>query len=107
MKTRMVEQREGEDCGPVDWSHPWIAECGIPLDTLRAIESCPGEWTASDDGGWPKFGHHQVLAFRMYDGWPYWERRPAFLVAGPLGPEWRWLDGYRHGEVRHAARLAG
>jgi hypothetical protein len=82
--------------GPVDWAHPDIAlaceRLGVTEATLHQVAENPDGWRASDDGGWPRMWAHPILAFRMYDGWPYWVPRPAFLLRGPLGPEWRWLD---------------
>lgn len=93
MKTRMVEERVGEDLGPVDWSHPWIAEmeadanwrAGILIRireyTRATAAGEPDEWVATDDGGCPKIGYGKVLDAVMYDGWPYWTPHPVLLVS--------------------------
>lgn len=88
MRTWTETCREGTDVGPVDWDHPAIAESRIPLETLKAIEANPAGWRANNHSEFLR----PVLAFRMYDGWPYWEPRPALLTEGPLGAEWLWLD---------------
>jgi hypothetical protein len=99
MRTRMVEERIGEDCGPIDWAydfmqHAWSEHKGginpecIPrmIEMLRQIEN--GDWLATTDGGSPKVGWKRVIAVRMYDGWPHWKPVPSFCVAGVLGAEW-------------------
>lgn len=84
MRTRMVEERIGENMGPVDWSHP-IAENKPPI--WREAEAEPEKFV---------FGDHDrvIYAIAMYDGWPYWTPRPAIHHAGPIGPEWSFFDSY-------------
>lgn len=100
MRTWTETHSEGTDVGPVDWSHPWIAECRIPLEMLHAIAEHPEQWTATTDGGWPRVGFHRVITFCMYDGWPYWRPHPALCLYGPLGPAWHDLRSIT--EVCHA-----
>jgi hypothetical protein len=94
MRTRMVEERVGEYLGPVDWNEEaWPFKLtDHQRETLRAIEAEPKAFSATTDGGWPKFGYHNVIQVGMWDGWPYWRPGPAVQVAGPIGPEWHWAD---------------
>jgi hypothetical protein len=94
MKTRMVEVREGEYIGPIDWDETkWPFQIrDEQRDMLRAIEADPDGHVATTDGGWPKFGYHDVLRVGMYDVWPYWRPGPAMLMMGPLGSEWHWAN---------------
>lgn len=100
----MVEEREGEDLGPVDWSHPMAASltyasppeqrCATSasgrriVDVLREAEKHPEQWEVTTDGGWPRCGWSQVLAVRMYDGYPYWKPTPSVFVSTYLGSTW-------------------
>lgn len=97
MKTRMVEEREGEDMGPIDWSYDFEqhARGGMRPDSLREavarlrkLDASPESFLVTTDGGWPRIGWHDVLRVRMYDGWPYWKPTPSVLTAGVLGAEW-------------------
>ena len=101
MRTWTETRREGTDMGPVDWSHPDIEASGVPVETLKQVEAKPEEWRATNDGGWPRVGWGQVVALRMYDGWPYWTPKPAVLVCGTLGSEWYFLAS-RVDFARHA-----
>lgn len=83
MKTRMIEQREGENCGPIDWEHP-------------LAKAKPAIWREAEKDP-DKFVYHDkmLLAVAMYDGWPYWTPRPAIQYIGPLGTaEWTYFDSY-------------
>lgn len=84
MKTRMIEERIGENMGPIDWNHP-IAK-GKP-SIWRDAEKNPASFV---------FGDHErtIYDIAMYDGWPYWEPRPAIHFSGILGPEWAFFDTY-------------
>lgn len=73
--------------GPVDWTHP-TAKDMPPI--WREAEQNPEAFMFNTGGIWPS----QLLALRMYDGWPYWEPRPAILFEGPLGPEWNHFTSY-------------
>ena len=104
METWTETRSRGTDCGPVNWEHPVIAEVfkrdflsvddtrRVTLDDLRDMEATPEAWRATSDGGWPRCGVRRVLAFRMYDGWPWWQPRPAVLTEGVLGCEWHDLS---------------
>lgn len=106
MKTRMVEQREGEWLGPVDWDYPFIdhmrgmsttddaakqAECDKKVAQLRKLVG-GGNWEATTDGGWPRVGYGPVLNVGMYDGWPYWRPVPSVLILGTIGASWHPFD---------------
>lgn len=104
MKTRMVEEREGEDMGPVDWSHEMLQRARVSLDKLKALEANPEGFLVTDDGGSPRFGWKRALALRMYDGWPYWEPGPAVLAHGPLGVTWIWVSSIT--DIEPVAALA-
>jgi hypothetical protein len=85
MKTRMVEVREGENVGPVDWSHP-IAKDMPPI--WREAEKDPASFV---------FGEYRrtILDICMYDGWPYWQPTPAICYVGPLkSAEWTFFNSY-------------
>lgn len=84
MRTRMVEERIGENMGPIDWSHA-TAKDMPPI--WREAEAEPDKFV---------FGEYDrvIYAVAMYDGWPYWTPRPAVYHAGVLGPEWSFFDSY-------------
>lgn len=88
MRTWTETHREGTDMGPIDWTHP-AAKDMPPI--WREAEAKPDDF-ALDTGQLTRF---KILALRMYDGWPYWEPRPAVLILGPMGSgEWRHFDSY-------------
>ena len=88
MKTRMVEERIGEACGPIDWDHPKAK--GMPTD-WREAEANPDRFRLITAGGMVA---RAILEIAMYDGWPYWRPMPAIHSMGPLGPEWTFFDSY-------------
>lgn len=102
MRTWTETHREGTDVGPVDWAHETAKD--MP-EIWREAEQHPERFLLDTTG----FGGHQVIAVRMYDGWPYWSPRPAVLVVGPMGSaEWRWFDSYGVGPrsmIRRQAAL--
>ena len=94
MKFRTEIVREGEYLGPIDWSfdftqfytvNPEILKRGT--DMLRELEA-GGDWEATTDGGWPRFGWGQVLQVGMYDGWPFWKPVPSVRTTSVFGSEW-------------------
>jgi hypothetical protein len=103
MRTWTETHREGTDMGPIDWTtadvttraHAFGGEAGEKLVALlklaeeRLARGEPSDVLVTTDGGWPRCGWHEVYAVRLYDGWPYWEPRPAVLRAGTIGgSEW-------------------
>lgn len=96
MRTWTETHREGTDVGPVDWTHEDVAvaveRARTTVETLREMEAHPERFNVTDDGGSPRFGWKRAITVSMYDGWPYWRPRPAVLVDGTLGPEWRWFN---------------
>lgn len=88
MKTRMVEERIGENMGPVDWTHD-IAKDKPAI--WREAEKHPERFRYVENGG---FFAKPIIALAMYDGWPYWTPRPAIHFMGTLGPEWTFFDSY-------------
>jgi hypothetical protein len=93
VKTYTVTKREGELLGPFDpkfdWSTLQVSASSIEKskETIRLLES-GGKFQVTTDGGWPRIGWHEVIAFGMYDGWPFWRPVPFVCVSGPLGAEW-------------------
>lgn len=83
----MVEEREGEDMGPVDWSHPIAKD--MP-EAWHEAEKNPVAFQF-DNGG---MSCRPIYKLCMYDGWPYWTPRPAIQFGGTLGPEWTFFDSY-------------
>lgn len=100
MKIRMVEQRDGELLGPIDWSydftqHDWGKGHGghnpeltpRSVEALKKLEAWHKEHTlcfALLYGSW-----QEVWDIGMYDGWPYWEPTPSIFVKSALGGgEW-------------------
>lgn len=85
MKTRTVTECVGEELGPVDWSHPMIAEVEAShpqvVAMLREAEKTPELFEATTDGGWPRVGWGEVLRVVMYDGWPYWRPTPTVVTS--------------------------
>ena len=100
MKSRMVEVREGELLGPIDWSYDFFQHfggyccseevkheiCDRRLEVLRKVEADPTYWTVNTGGFW-----HPLLSVGMYDGWPFWKPTPALLIMGPMGTEWQFF----------------
>jgi hypothetical protein len=100
MKTRMVEEREGEDMGPVDWTHPMAAD--KPAIWREAEQTPDAFWL--DNGG---MGYRTILKLCMWDGWPYWKPTPAICYTGPLKtPEWAHFNSYgiRNGSILRKSR---
>ena len=88
MRTRTVTVREGENVGPVDWSHPMAKD--MPY-IWREAEKSPRDFVLADYG----FRDREIYAVCMYDGWPYWKPTPALLVQSPLGgSEWTHFNSY-------------
>jgi hypothetical protein len=87
VKTHTVTVREGENVGPVDWSHPLAAD--MP-ELWHEAERSPNEFLFD-------YGHggREIIAVCMYDGWPYWKPMPAVCYVGPLNSaEWQFFNGY-------------
>lgn len=85
MRTHTVTVREGENVGPVDWSHE-IAK-NMP-EIWREAEKHPDDFTFSEY-------RRSIICICMYDGWPYWKPRPAVCFIGPLNSaEWSFFDSY-------------
>lgn len=77
-----VTKREGENMGPIDWTHETAKD---KPDLWREVEKNPSAYRYSPSG----FSSFLIVEMCMYDGWPYWEPRPAFSYVGPLGVvEW-------------------
>ena len=96
--------REGTDMGPIDWTHPTAKD--MP-EIWREAERNPEAFVVDTDATFG--GGFQLLAVRMYDGWPYWEPRPALLIVGPMGSgEWRHFNSYGiyPNSIRRKARAA-
>ena len=84
MKITMVQHREGEDIGPVDWDHPMAQN--MPKIWHEA-EKYPHDFLFQ--------GRWEILSICMYDGWPYWTPNPAILFIGPMKyAEWNFFNGY-------------
>jgi hypothetical protein len=121
MRTRMVEEREGEYLGPVDWSydftqHDWHGASGgvnpavtaSATELLRKIEggiAAGEEWWATTDGGWPRCGWKRVVQVGMYDGWPFWRPTPSLLLSGMFGGEWASWYNITEAERREPAAV--
>jgi hypothetical protein len=98
MRTETVTVRIGEDVGPVDWSHP-TAKDMPPI--WREAEANPYDFVFSEY-------RRAILQICMYDGWPYWEPRPAVCFVGPLNrAEWSFFNSYGVGphSIRRKAPL--
>jgi hypothetical protein len=80
--------RIGENVGPVDWSHETAKD--MP-EIWRGAEQNPGDFTFTEYG-W------LIVCLCMYDGWPYWEPRPAVCFIGPMNSaEWSFFNSYAVG----------
>lgn len=102
MKTRMIEQREGEYLGPIDWSYNFRQHfdgmgcskerqdeyCTAYVQRLRELEQNPKGYSVVLAHGSVE---REVYQVGMYDGWPYWKPTPALLTSGTLGPEWHFF----------------
>lgn len=83
MRTRMVQERIGENMGPIDWDHPIAKD---KPDTWRLAEQSPIDFL---------YNGRQIIEIGMYDGWPYWTPTPAIHFVGPLNSgEWHFFNSY-------------
>jgi hypothetical protein len=94
----MVEHREGELLGPVDWNYDFNKHNGVlccsdqqkaeitfaRVERLWKLERAylSGKELRVCTSGqfW-----HDLIAVGMYDGWPFWTPTPAICYVGPLG----------------------
>lgn len=84
MRSHTVTVHEGEDVGPIDWSHE-IAKDMPPI--WREAEKSPDNYLFR--------GKFPILRICMYDGWPYWKPMPAVCFLGPLNSaEWNYFNSY-------------
>lgn len=105
MKTRMVEERIGEDMGPIDWDYDFWQHYSGMCSTdeqrraryekdMQAFRELEAAWKAgrpvqvTTDGGWPRCGWGTVVNVCMYDGWPYWRPVPSIGYMGLFGVVW-------------------
>jgi hypothetical protein len=89
--------RIGEDVGAVDWLHPTAAD--MPA-IWREAEKNPDAFTFSEY-------RRPILRICMYDGWPYWEPRPAIQFIGPLNSaEWAFFNSYAVGPESIQVKVA-
>jgi len=98
MISRIVEVREGEWLGPIDWGYDFAQHfasmghlegrkaeaCRSCMELLRQVEEAPDNFKAVFSHGDTERSIYRV---GMYDGWPYWRPTPALLVGGTLGVE--------------------
>ncbi len=85
MRTETQTIRIGENMGPVDWSHK--TAIGMP-EIWKQAEKNPADYLFSQY-------ERTILTICMYDGWPYWEPRPAIQHMGPMNsPEWKFFNSY-------------
>lgn len=85
MRTYQTTVREGEDMGPIDWSHEMAAS---KSDDWREAEKRPEDFVYGEFG-------HAIIKLCMYDGWPYWKPTPAVFYIGPLkSGEWGFFNSY-------------
>lgn len=104
MKTHMVQVREGENLGPIDWGydfdqHDWnhgsdggtnpvCVEQGKQV--LRELVEANNSGSVSIYGEW-----RTVLDVGMYDGWPYWRPVPSVCISVAFGTEWHSFSSLR------------
>lgn len=87
MRAHTVTVREGENVGPLDWSHPLAKD--MP-EAWHEAERSPKDFLFD-------YGHggREILSICMYDGWPYWKPMPTVCYVGPLGhAEWAQFNSY-------------
>lgn len=90
MRTWTETHREGTDVGPVDWSHPALASVRPErLQLWKEAEKDPASYVFATDH---MFWARKIYKVCMYDGWPYWEPRPAVYHEGVLGPTWEFIN---------------
>lgn len=97
MRTRLVEVREGEKLGPIDWGfkfeYPWIGT-GMDSDlvntctyNLKNIE----KWLLERKKihVWLYGIREAIVDCGMWDGFPHWKPTPSFAICGVFGSlEW-------------------
>lgn len=83
MRYETVSVPIGEVCGPVDWTH----ETAVNMPPIwREAEENPDAFT---------YNGRSILRICMWDGWPYWQPRPAVQFVGPLNSgEWDFFNSY-------------
>jgi hypothetical protein len=86
MRVYQQTVREGENVGPVEWTHP--AAKDMP-QIWREAERSPDAFELVTDNR-----TDNIHAICMYDGWPYWKPTPAIFHSGPLGNEWSFFNSY-------------
>lgn len=105
MKTRMVQEREGEKMGEIDFSYDFLQHydnyCCSDDEKKRMCDKCvvllkelvegmkQGKKYKVEEGGgyW-----RECYDTGMYDGWPWWREVPHVLLKSTIGgwsPEWR------------------
>lgn len=95
----MVEQREGELLGPVDWTYDfdtmaWSDTHGgvNPEIIARGKETLKFVETGMAQGKSYTvycYGLEQkVISIGMYDGWPFWKPTPSVYLETFWGGEW-------------------
>lgn len=87
MRTETRTIHIGENAGPVNWEHP----------TAKDMPNIWRDAEVNPSGYLIDYGHggREILDICMYDGWPYWEPRPAVCYVGPLGSaEWKFFNSY-------------
>ncbi|KKM17202.1 hypothetical protein LCGC14_1678100 [marine sediment metagenome] len=98
MKTRTVTQRIGEWLGPVDWGyeftkHDWSESRGghnptLTPESVQVLQEAEGLFNEGKTiEVWCYDMWRKVIKVGMYDGWPYWEPTPTYLLASWLGNE--------------------
>ncbi len=121
MKTRMVEERIGENMGPIDWSfdfsegfksmctsderrHEYMERAKAELRKIEEAFRAGKRVRVRTSGDFS----YEVLDVGMYDGWPYWRPTPAVLCSSPLGGAGDWQFYYSIlGSEIHADQLSG
>ena len=88
MQTITVIERHGENVAPIDWEHP---DAKRKPELWREAEKSPEDFVFRDHY---MFTARNIVEFGMYDGWPYWRPKPAFMIEGPLGVEWKYFTSY-------------
>lgn len=104
MKTRMVEVREGELLGPVDWAYDFRPHFNTYCSTNAQRDKRCAEAVALlkqlsemlADGKRCRIQcydfSYSVITMGMYDGWPYWKATPAIFVISPIGGgDWKFF----------------
>jgi hypothetical protein len=109
MKYRTVQERIGENLGPVDWNYDFYANpCGRKKEDIDRQIALFRSIQLGDEittyGGWPRCGWGEVVEIGMYDGWPAWSPTPSVCMTERVLGGVTWEPWYAITDIRKAVK---